>query len=138
MPFELRDLVDTKGRRWHTGDVLGRTTLVTFWATWCAPCVAELPFVEDLGRRMGPGLSIVTINLDEEPETVAKFLRRTSWTFPVLLGYDAFQEQASRGIPLSWVVNSRGQVVLQAPGFPTDGTLDWAAETMAVMKRIGS
>jgi thiol-disulfide isomerase/thioredoxin len=55
----------------------GKVVLVDFWATWCLPCVEQLPHTLELGRQLGDrGLSVVTVSCDEpkEAESVAKFL----------------------------------------------------------------
>src|SRR5690242_14587556 len=63
-------------------DLKGRPVFVNYWATWCAPCVAELPAIQKLYEAtMGANISFVLISLENE-ETVRKFLRVRRLTVP--------------------------------------------------------
>ena len=56
---------DAQGRPLRLGDFAGRTVLVNLWATWCPPCVAEMPDLDALEARLGgPGFQVVAISLD--------------------------------------------------------------------------
>jgi peroxiredoxin len=63
----------------------GQVVVLNFWATWCPPCVAEMPSLERLHRALGPeGLAVVTVSTDESQEAVEAFVRRHGLTLPVL------------------------------------------------------
>lgn len=62
---EQLSVVDLEGRRWTSTDLRGRVVLIDFWATWCAPCLAELPRLQHLRERYARnGFEIIGINLD--------------------------------------------------------------------------
>ncbi len=71
------------GREISPGDYKGKVLLLDFWATWCGPCIAELPNVQRVYKEFHEkGLEIVSISLDRAPEPLEKFLERESlpWT----------------------------------------------------------
>jgi len=76
----------------------GRPLLVNFWATWCPPCVEELPMLEAFWRENGPkGLQIVALAIDQ-PSSVRRFLGRHPLSFPVgLAGLEGTQLAKSLG-----------------------------------------
>jgi peroxiredoxin len=82
-------LQDVDGRTVHLSDYLGKSVvLVNFWATWCTPCMGEMPHLQRLHEQYGgQGLVILGISMDG-PETVANVgptVRRMGITYPVLL-----------------------------------------------------
>jgi peroxiredoxin len=90
----------------------GRVVVLNFWATWCPPCVAEMPSLERLHRALGPeGLAVVTVSTDEDEEAVEAFVRRHGLTLPVLLdpaGRVAAQAYRVSSYPQSFVLDRHG------------------------------
>lgn len=60
----------------------GQVTVINFWATWCAPCVAELPHFERLQREYGDRVSVVAIHSNLVTEDVQAFLDAHGWQLP--------------------------------------------------------
>jgi len=87
-------LVDTRGETHDLGAYHGKVVVLNFWATWCPPCVEELPSLQRLyAARRDQGLEILAVDVGEPPEQVADFLARidTRVDFPVLLDSDGEQ-----------------------------------------------
>ena len=86
--FELESL---SGKRQSLGDFKGKVVLLNFWATWCAPCVAEMPALERLQQVLREeGLVIVSINHDspDARAEVERFARERGLSFEILLDPD--------------------------------------------------
>jgi thiol-disulfide isomerase/thioredoxin len=108
--FSLSDLA---GRVWTLADLRGKTTLINFWATWCGPCIAEMPYLEKLHHRFKDQASVqlLTLNVDENPGVVAPFLRTGNYTFPVAPAGQFVQNTLQvNGYPTNWVVDPDGVV----------------------------
>lgn len=99
----------------------GRVVLVNFWATWCPPCIEELPSLQrlwDAWRRHG--LEVLAVNVGEEARDVETFLAgfRPALAFPVLLDEDgdAFGAWRVFGLPTTFVVDRQGRLAYHAAG----------------------
>ena len=108
----------------------GRPLLVNFWATWCPPCVEELPMLEAFWREHGPkGLQIVALAIDQ-PSAVRRFLERQPLSFPVgLAGLDGTQLAKSLGntaggLPFSVFFAKDGSIYQQKLGQLKQDDLD--------------
>jgi peroxiredoxin len=119
--FTLRDL---DGRMVRLSDHLGRdVVLLDFWTTWCVPCQAELPLLEQLYQReKDRGFVVLAISMDG-PETVAQvpsYARRYALSFPVLLDEETKVTaiyDPTRAAPLSVLIDRRGQIARVRDGY---------------------
>ena len=74
------------GAPYRVEDYAGRVTVLNFWATWCPPCVEEIPSLNHLRERMeGLPFDLVSINYGEEPAVIRAFMEEVQVDFPVLL-----------------------------------------------------
>ncbi|MGB8294424.1 MAG: TlpA disulfide reductase family protein [Polyangia bacterium] len=67
------ELADAAGKKWSLRALRGRPVLVSFWATWCPPCVQEMPSLDALARRLGDRATILAVSVDENWEAIRKF-----------------------------------------------------------------
>ena len=117
VPFELPRVA---GGRVSLGDHAGQVVLLNFWATWCAPCRAELPALQALHAALaGDGLRVLAVSVDAgSAGAVARFAAERGVEFPVL--HDPREEVAHRygvvAYPTSVVIDRAGRVVFSAPG----------------------
>ena len=122
-PVSDFQLVDMSGKTWTAADWKGRAVLLNFWASWCEPCRAEMPGLQQLAGRHGPDrLLVLAINFREAPARALRFAQSTGLTLPVLLDVDG---QAARrwGVnvfPSTLTLNWRGQ-----PRHHVQGEMDW-------------
>ena len=97
----------------------GDVVLLNFWASWCPPCIEEMPSMQALYERLGgSGFEIVAVNLQEDPATVQSFVDKNGYEFPVLLDRSGSiaREYGVRGIPTSYVVHSDGRLLAMLVG----------------------
>jgi peroxiredoxin len=116
----------------------GRLVLLTFWATWCLPCVEEMPGLERLHREFsGQGLAILAVSIDVQgAEVVAPFWRKTGHTYSVLL--DPRQHVATRygawALPTAFLIDRAGRVVARIQG-PRQWDSEAVRSTVAALVR---
>jgi len=83
-PFSL---VDLDGRLREAAEFDGTPLLINFWATWCRPCVREMPLLQRAAERNAGRLAVVGIAIDR-PEPVADFVQRLKIDYPILVSFD--------------------------------------------------
>jgi len=80
------DLYDVKDSRYTKTNYKGQVTVVNFWASWCPPCVKEIPSLNNLRKIMqGEKFELVSVNYGEHKQTVQDFMKKVDVDFPVLL-----------------------------------------------------
>jgi thiol-disulfide isomerase/thioredoxin len=104
--FETRDLqravdaldvVDLKGTRWTAADLKARVVLIDFWATWCAPCLAQIPEFKRLRARFGERFEVLAISVDgRSRRDLVAWLNRQEVTWPQVHDGRAFSSPAAR------------------------------------------
>jgi thiol-disulfide isomerase/thioredoxin len=114
----------------------GRVVYVDFWASWCAPCRRSFPWMNALQARYGKdGLAIVGINVDKRREDAERFLRDTPASFTVV--YDAHGATPAaydvKGMPSSYLIDRRGNVVAVEEGFHDERRDDVEARIRALL-----
>ncbi|MGW8193666.1 MAG: TlpA family protein disulfide reductase [Desulforhopalus sp.] len=99
----------------------GKVLLLTFFATWCPPCVEEVPVLVKLHDELaGSGFSVIGLAVDQqEPEVVANFVEKRSINYPVLLAEAQTTSDFGGvyGIPVAFLVNKSGNVVKRYTGY---------------------
>lgn len=104
------ELVD--GGTFRLSDQKGKVVLLNFWATWCGPCVGEMPAFTRLVETYGDQLSLLAVNSGEDEATVRSFLEQNGYTFPVALDTNG-QIGAlypTDGIPYTLIIDPDGTV----------------------------
>jgi peroxiredoxin len=114
-------LKNVEGQDVRLADLKGKPLLVNFWATWCNPCKAEIPwFVEFADRYKAQGLTVVGISVDDPPEDIKAFATQLKVNYPMLVGRDradvAKAFDAEQVIPVSWLVRADGSVQAKVTG----------------------
>lgn len=111
------DLTDTAGVRHTLASHRGQWVLVNAWATWCAPCVAEMPELEALAKAH-PDLVVLGLAVDgKDPRRALQFAERLHVTYPIIAGTDqALQQFKLRAYPTSILYDRAGNEVLVKEG----------------------
>lgn len=88
-PIPALQAIDLNGQPWRLSDLRGKAVLINFWATWCEPCRAEMPSLQDLAQRHGPdSLVVLAVNFKEPATTARRYVERSDLRLPVLLDTD--------------------------------------------------
>jgi thiol-disulfide isomerase/thioredoxin len=118
-------LVDTTGKTWRVADLRGRAVLLNFWASWCEPCRAEMPTLQQIADLYGDDkLLVLAINFKEPAARALQFAKTTGVTLPVLLDLDG---KAARGwgvkvFPTTLMIDHSGR-----PRQRVTGEVDWTS-----------
>jgi thiol-disulfide isomerase/thioredoxin len=129
-------LLDLEGRPANLTDFQERVLVVNFWATWCGPCLAEMPSLERLqGHLGGRGLRVVAVT-DEPIEIVSAFLRESPYSFTILVNPDRTLARRLRiwSIPWTLVLDSRRRLVHFHQGARLWDTPDMIDNLTALLK----
>ena len=114
------------GEKVSLSDYRGKVVLVNIWATWCPPCVEEMPSMEKLYRKFkGQNFEILAVSIDEPGlEAVAPFMKKSNLTFPALIDSEGTIKAVYgvTGIPESFIVDKQGILIKKIVG-----PVDWAS-----------
>ncbi len=118
-------LLSMDGERMSLQDFEGKTIFLNFWATWCPPCIAEMPNIQKLYEDFEnhDDIVFVMLSLDEYPDKARAFMARKEFTMPVyfLAGrkpgtYD------STVVPTTYVISPEGYIVMEKRGMANYNT----------------
>ena len=111
------------GKPVSLGDYAGKVVLVNFWATWCTPCIAEMPAMQKLREKLGPaGFEVLAVNYQEGEARINGFLQRRPLDLPIVRDADGAAKTAwgVKVFPTSFVVGPDGRIRLSVVG-----EVDW-------------
>lgn len=105
----------------HLANYRGRVVLLNFWATWCAPCIEEMPALIQLHHER-PDLAIVAVSIDEDPEAYSRFIARRHVDFVTVRdpAQKAAQLYHTEGWPETYIIDKTGIIRRKIVGDP-----DW-------------
>ena len=129
-------LPDLQGRQVQLSSLHGKVVFINVWATWCQPCIDEMPTIQRLYEQMqARGLEILTVSLDPLGAQIVKpFMHRYDLSFPVLLDTKSQVEKlyGTTGVPESFIVDKNGRLVEKIIG-----PRDWSdPQTIALFQRL--
>ncbi|KQP15136.1 TlpA disulfide reductase family protein [Pseudorhodoferax sp. Leaf267] len=122
-PFPAIEALDLDGKTWRLADLKGRAVLLNFWASWCEPCRAEMPTLQQLADLYGDDrLAVLALNFKESAPTALRFVQRTGLRLPVLLDRDGAiaRDCGVRVFPSTVLIAPDGR-----PRQRVRGELDW-------------
>ena len=119
-------LYDQYGNEHKLSDYKGKTVFLNFWATWCPPCKAEMPYIEELYKEYSKNkddvviLGLASPNLGREGDHgyIEKFLNEENYTFPVLFdeGGNLVYQYGINAFPSTFIIDKDGYIIQYVPG----------------------
>lgn len=118
-PAPAIDAADPAGERHALSDYGGHVVLVNFWASWCPPCLLEMPSLQRLAETMtGRPFQVLAVNVGETPGRAVEAMRRLGYEGRIVLDPDQtiFHAWGVRVLPTSFLIGCDGRVRFQALG----------------------
>ena len=122
-PTPALQLTGLDGQPWDVAGLRGKVVVVNFWASWCGPCVDELPVLKGLAGR--DGVAVVGVNYKEPRDTIERFTQDHPLGYPVLRDRtgDAFKRWTPGVMPTTILVDRTGRARWRTVGeIPPDDT----------------
>jgi thiol-disulfide isomerase/thioredoxin len=117
------------GKQTSLRDLKGKVIFLNLWASWCPPCIAEMPGIAQLYRQTDTSrVAFVMLSLDENPDKARRLMKRKGFTFPAYFpGSTMPAVYATRSIPTTFVISKRGEIVVRHEGMADYGSAEFKA-----------
>jgi thiol-disulfide isomerase/thioredoxin len=128
------DLPDVKGQQHRLDDYRGQVVLVNFWASWCPPCIQEMPVLERLKETLNDKpFEILAVNVGERKYRVWKFVKLINFGLPVLLDErkGTFNSWGVSVLPTSFLLDKQGNI-----RYRVQGDTEWDSEAVALIETL--
>lgn len=114
------------GTKSSLSELRGKPVFLNFWATWCPPCVGEMPHFNSVYPRYKDKINFLAISLDDSMQEANAFMQQKGYTFPA--GYGNVNDIAGKyeiqGIPTSLLLDANGNVIASKVGAMTEAELE--------------
>lgn len=114
--WELR-LVDADGKLHYLGEFRENAVFINLWATWCPPCIAEMPGIENLYQKTNSKVAFIMLDRDRDFALAKEFVSKKGYTFPIYYALDPLPEKlSSNAIPATFVIAPDGRFAYRHQG----------------------
>lgn len=93
----------------------GKTVFINFWATWCKPCLQEMPSIENAQAVMKNQTVVFLLASNEEPDQIKRFLKKHSYTFQ-FVHLENMEDLSIQALPTTYIFNSEGKLKFSETG----------------------
>ncbi|MFZ2005449.1 MAG: TlpA disulfide reductase family protein [Stellaceae bacterium] len=122
-------VTDLDGNPLALSDFKGKFVLLNLWATWCQPCIKEMPSLVDLQNKLGSALTVVAVSEDHGGEVIVKLFVQKLGLDALKVGLDpkstASRAFEVRGLPSSFLIGADGKVLGKV-----EGAADWGSDKL--------
>ncbi len=127
-PASPIELLTIEGKPISLAQLRGKVVLVNFWATWCEPCITEMPSLQRLRDQLGPsGFEILAVNYQEGPVRIGEFVNKAQLSLPVVRDTDGSvaRQWGARVFPASFLIDRDGRI-----RYTVSGAAEWTDAKM--------
>lgn len=119
-------LIDRDGNTKSLADLKGKVIFMNMWATWCPPCIAEMPSIDKLHEEMGNDVAFVMLSLDDDFEKAKSFDKRKGYDLPIYApGSNMPAMYQSSAIPTTFIIDAKGNLALTHKGMADYSTQEF-------------
>ena len=117
-PTPALKLADLDGKEWNLAQLRGKVVVVNFWASWCGPCVDELPVLNALARQQPDRVAVIGVNYKEPLDSIASFSAAHPFSYPLLRDRsgDMFKGWTAGVMPTTILVDRQGRARWRSAG----------------------
>jgi thiol-disulfide isomerase/thioredoxin len=112
-PTPALNLTDLDGKEWNAASLRGKIVVLNFWASWCAPCIEELPVLNDLaaGEAARGKLVVLGVNYKEAAPTIRRFAEEHKFDYPILQDKSGehFKKWTGGVLPTTVLIDANGR-----------------------------
>ena len=119
------ELIDEKGYNFNFNTTKGKVVVINFWATWCPPCIAEMPSLQKLYDTYKDDVEFLFIT-DDSIDKIKAFKQKNNYSFPIYIRRsNGPKELITRSIPRTLLINKERQIVIDK-----SGAADWFSKSI--------
>lgn len=111
MSIAAIDLVDLQGNPVNWKDLRGKTVFLNFWATWCKPCIVEMPSMDEAYQSLQDENFVFLAASYEEPEKIKNFQEKQNFSFQFVHVKNSLESLSIYSIPTTFIISKEGELV---------------------------
>jgi thiol-disulfide isomerase/thioredoxin len=126
LPEKLVDriqLVDLDGKEIPLASLKGKTVFLNYWATWCRPCLAEMPDIDKAAKLLKDENFIFLAASDEDLDKIKQFAAKSEFSFQIVQSKRSVFDLDISALPTTMIINAEGEIV-----YNEVGVRDWSSE----------
>lgn len=130
-------LTTLKGEEVNLSDLKGMVVFLNLWASWCSPCIAEMPNIQKLYDKVDKSkVAFVMLSLDKDEDKARKFIEKKKHSFPVYFLSEGLPEDLStNSIPTTFVLDRNGNILTRHEGMADYDTDEFRNYLMSLTKK---